>query len=248
MAPVYAVDSSFDLLTREEAQRLKQDAGVELYIQCLWTGTVRPVHRLQSLENARMEGLAVAGYASLTWSGVGEYHMKEAMAGVPLDLQQALNFVAVDVELPGITIAQIKQARVYLLNAGMQKVPVYTSYNAWTTLVGPRNSSELAQAGVLLWNAFWDGQPDVDFAGLPFGGWSEERVVGEQWSGGTNVEGQFVDRNTFARAWLFPAPTPPASDPCGLVAVRARFLEECARAAADGDYATLKRWATFFGA
>jgi hypothetical protein len=121
--------------------------------------------------------------------------------------------VAVDVELPGITITQVLSA-IARLHAMEKKVVVYTSYNAWVNYVTPGNSNAVAVGGVPLWNALWDSNPDFDFPTLRFGGWSDDQVFMEQWSGGTNVCGQFVDRNTIVHPQHIytpelEAPTPP---------------------------------------
>lgn len=64
----------------------------------------------------------------------------------------------------------------------------------------------------LLWNAAWDNSPDIDYSRHPFGGWTEQDLIGEQWSGGTHVGGQFVDRNSF-RIDVLSALSSPVSTP-----------------------------------
>jgi hypothetical protein len=53
-----------------------------------------------------------------------------------------------------------------------------------------------------LWNALWDLHPDFDYPTLRFGGWADKQVFMEQWSGGSDVCGQFVDRNTIVNPRL----------------------------------------------
>lgn len=205
--PVYAVDSSFDKLTPEEVQRLKA-AGVELFIQALWTGNRQPAVRVENLRVADDGGLAIAGYISLTSSFSGEWHMVQGRTGVPNDLWNGMRFVAPDVELPGIRVGEILAAAYWVASQHAGHIPIYTNYNSWTTKVILRNSHRLADAGFGLWNAYWDKAPDIDYPSLRFGGWEDDQVVGEQWSGGTYVGGQFVDRNTFKREFVFPKEEP----------------------------------------
>lgn len=203
---VYAVDSSYDALTYAEALRLKE-AGVVLYIQALTaypqSGLHQPASRVSSLRNARDAGLAIAGYAL-----VGDPHfsgresMDFARAGVPGDLWDALLFVAVDVEVPGYPVVEINYALLRTQELGKPMV-VYTNYNSWVNYYGdpPR------LPGSLLWNASWDDHPDFDYVRRPFGGWPSTEVIGEQWSGGAYVAGQYVDRDVF-RALIAPPSTP----------------------------------------
>lgn len=50
-----------------------------------------------------------------------------------------------------------------------------------------------ASEGRLLWNSYYDGDPDVE--GLPYGGWTKETVAIEQYQGTTDLCGQSVDLN-----------------------------------------------------
>ena len=195
------VDASFDPLTRTEAECL-QTAGTPLYVQCLRTDAVIPAARIPSLCNAINAGLPVAGYITLNKFHAGSFHIREGRAGVPDDIWKKLLFVAVDVELRGITIDQITDAVNEVEKLG-QRAIIYTNKNSWLNYVIPSNSITLAKRGILLWNALWDLHPDIDFPRLPFGGWSPDQVIGEQWSGGTMVCKQFVDRNTFVKELLF---------------------------------------------
>lgn len=194
---VHAVDSSFDLLTEEEAHRLKA-AGVELYIQALTalppTGLMQPENRVISLRNATYAGLKIAGYALLRPGPTPELDVDFARGGVPDDLWNALEFCAVDVEVGRITGHGVNLAclRMSQLLPG-KPVVIYTNYNTWVNLMGNPMLPERTK----LWNAYWDGKEDVDFATLPYGGWTNADVLLEQYSGGQYVEGQFADRNVW---------------------------------------------------
>lgn len=190
----HAVDASFDLLTIEEAQCLKGN-NTALFAQCLWTGAMRPANAIRSLRNARNMGLRIAGYISLNRHHSGVWHAAKGCADIAPDLWDAMEFVAVDIELDGVRIEEIVAAVNRVKELGQRPI-LYTNYNSWTTKVVPRNPQDIAQMDVLLWNAYWDMNPDIDFPRLRFGGWRPDQVMIEQWSGGTHVCGTFVDRNS----------------------------------------------------
>ncbi len=198
--PTRAVDASFDQLTLAEAQCLK-DKSWPVYWQCLWTGSEQPGPRVISLRTAQQTGLLLGGYISLTSAHTGAWHVASGRAGVPDDLWGAMDFVAIDIELRGITIPNILQA-IDAVEALGKKATLYTSYNAWVNYVIPGNSPAVSARGIPLCNALWDKNPDFDFPTLRFGGWTDDQVFMEQWSGGTYVCGQFVDRNTIVNPEL----------------------------------------------
>ena len=78
-----------------------------------------------------------------------------------------------------------------------QRAVIYTNYNSWQNYVTPSNTDALARLNVPLLNAFWDGDPDVDFSKYPFGGWRPDQVIGEQYTGGQYVQGQYADNAMF---------------------------------------------------
>ena len=207
MAWLFGIDSSFDELTADEAAALKA-AGVQVYFQCLWTGTQQPASRVVSLRNAQHAGLILGGYISITREGSGADHVERGSAGIPSDLWAQLVKVPVDVELPGIRPERVDEALEALAFLGKPK-DVYTSFNAWVNYVGnaPR------PAGVGLWNAYWDGATDFDYPSLRFGNWQDHEVWGEQFSGGTHVAGQYCDLNVFRSEAFAPAPPPPPTPP-----------------------------------
>lgn len=221
---IYAVDSSFDELTLDEAKKLKA-AGVQTYAQCLWTGREQPATRVISLRNAILAGIPkVIGYISVSNNGHdGAWHVDQGRAGVPDDIWNALVKVPIDVELTGLTMAtHVLPALRRIAELGKPR-DIYTNYNTWVSVLG----NPTRPAGVGLWNAIWDLNPDFDFPTLRFGGWQDGEVWGEQWSGGTNVQGQFADRNQFrAEAVGIAHPQPPVTDnpvPPVLVAPRPPF-------------------------
>jgi hypothetical protein len=199
-----AVDSSYDYLTAYETQCLK-DSGVSLFIQCLlalpYSGPEQPRACIPNLYAAQARQLDIGGYIAIGSQLPGAAYVDMARERMPNDLWDALKFVAIDVEVQGIAEREVVEAVSTVAQLG-QRAVIYTSHNIWTNYVTPSNSFLLSTLGVPLWNAFWDGDPDVDFSNLPFGGWMLKQVALEQWSGGTNVCGQFVDRNTIVHPEL----------------------------------------------
>ena len=192
MVWIPGVDSSFDELTLEEAQRLR-DAGVKVFAQCLWTGNQQPPPRIISLRNAQQVDMILIGNISVSPSRNGIEHVDAARAGIPDDLWEALAKTPIDVELPNLQyVNHVVAAWERSLQLGKPR-DTYTSFNAWVNLL----QNPIRPPGVGLWNALWDLHPDFDFPTLRYGGWQDNEVWGEQWSGGTLIEGQFADRNQF---------------------------------------------------
>ena len=217
MAWVYGIDSSYDELTLDEAHVLKA-AGVAVFAQALWTGAEQPPSRVISLRNAQTAGLVTIGYISVANNGRdGTQHVDQGRAGVPDDVWAKLVRVPFDVELPGIRFGLHILLALDRVAALGKPRDIYTSYHAWVDYM----NNTARPTGVGLWNAIWDLNPDFDFPTLRYGGWQDNEVWGEQWSGGTQVHGQFADRNQFRAdavgiviAPSTPAPTPsPASPP-----------------------------------
>lgn len=218
MTEIYGVDASFDELSLDEAQRLK-DVGVKVWMQCLWTAATAPTVRVNNLRNAINVGLIPVGYISINAYQPGNQHVDRALDGFPDDLWDTLQMVEIDVELEGIQAPDIRSAVNRVRELGQKQVAIYTSYNAWVNYVIPSNPTSFTDC--LLHNALWDKAPDIDFPSLPFGGWTLDQVVAEQWSGGGYVEGVFVDRNTFVKELLLPeGETMPSEDQRELAAAK----------------------------
>jgi hypothetical protein len=225
---IYGVDSSFDELTLAEARRLKAN-GIEVYAQCLWTGLEQPGPRVTSLRHAKEAGISkLIGYISVSNNGQdGAWHINQGRSGVPDDIWNALVKVPVDVELPGLTMQEhVVPALDRAVWLGKPR-DIYANWNTWVNVLGnPRRPN-----GTGLWNAFWDDALDFDFPSLRFGGWQDDEVWGEQWSGGTNVHGQFADRNQFRSSALGISHQPPATSTPTPPAVTLQTLRQAQLAA-----------------
>ncbi len=204
----WGIDCSYDGLTLAEGKRLRE-AGVEVFGQCLWTGAEQPAVAVNNIKVAHASDLIPFGYISCSPRGPkwdGEAHVKAGYDGLTDDVKALLRHCALDIELEGLTFDQhVVPGMTGLINRGFAPL-MYTSFNAWVNYLGnPR-----AGAGWYLWNAFWDGDPDYDFMRFPYGH-DAFILIGEQYTGGQNVEGQFADRNRFEGDFF--APPPPVPPP-----------------------------------
>lgn len=216
------VDGSYTRLTPQAAEDLRA-AGELVWWQCLWTGAEQPANRIENLRIAVTAGLIPMGYISLAAGVGGRWHLEHGRAGVPDDLWQALVLVVVDVELPAIAGMAVRDAVEALATPeyGAKRRAIYTSYHAWVDLMG--NPTTFTDC--LLVNALWDQDPDIDFAGLPYGGWTLEQLVGEQFNGGTEIAGVYVDLDMFNRNLLEVAmPESSKADRVGLLGRWAALL------------------------
>jgi len=193
------VDGSYTRLTPQAAEDLRA-AGELVWWQCLWTGAEQPPNRIKNLQIAVAAGLIPMAYISLAAGAGGRWHLEHGRAGVPDDLWQALVLVVVDVELPAIAGMAVRDAVEALATPeyGEKRRAIYTSYHAWVDLM--HNPTTFTDC--LLINALWDEDPDIDFAGLPYGGWTLDQLVGEQFNGGTEIAGVYVDLDMFNRSLL----------------------------------------------
>lgn len=188
---IKGVDASFDTLTPKKAKALRED-GFEVYWQCLWTGGQRPGPAIENLQVARANGFTICGYISVAPHHTGSWHVLRGREGIPQDLWDDLVLVVVDVELEGIPNEMIREAVEALaipVPSFNKRRAIYTAYFAWVGQQGdPQDFTDC-----LLCNALWDGNEDFDFPSLPYGGWTPEQVVCEQYTGGGDVWGLNAD-------------------------------------------------------
>ena len=203
---VLGVDLSFSRAD-EAWWRDRYDAGARVGAQALWTGLQTPAPACDNLRDMKAAGVLPVGYLSLSDAYWGAQNVDFAYNACP-DMWPRLLFVAIDIEMPLTNPqAQIEEAIARVRELGQAPV-IYTSWNAWRSYVGV-----WVPPGIPLWNALWDGEPDVDYLGLPFG---FTVLVGEQYTGGHDWDGVNVDRDVFDKRLTYlpplpasiPAPTP----------------------------------------
>lgn len=196
MTVIKGVDASFDELTDKKARDLRA-AGYEVYAQCLWTGSQRPLVALGNLLVAIEHGFIPVGYISLSAGHPGPWHVEQGRTTVDTDTWDKLALVSIDVELQGIANTDIRRAVDRVVEMGKRRC-IYTSYHCWTDFQGdPQTFTDC-----LLWNALWDLDEDFDFPSLPYGGWTMEHVVGEQYTGGHDVHGLNADEDVWIKELL----------------------------------------------
>lgn len=191
-------------LTVQECTDLKA-SGIELLIVDLFDGAEQNSYANATLINANLAGLHTAGYTALTPSQSGSYAVSMALATLIPSVADLLTFLSIDVELDGLTTDQINGALIETV--GRKHRPcIYTAYWYWTSRLGNPNFYR----AVPLWNAVYDNDPDVDFSKLPYGGWTEDKLVGEQYQGTTTVPGSSpaydVDYSFFKDEWVLSGP------------------------------------------
>jgi hypothetical protein len=197
MTDVMWFDSSFDELTEQELDCLATH-NYRVYEGCGWTGNQAPGVRVINLRRADGRGYLLTLYCSLPDNAtVGAYHMEQGLAGIPTDLLAKLKLVLVDIERPGIRASAIREAIEYLKTRGFRPA-IYTSKNAWDNyVIFDEVNTSTSFTDVPLQNAFWDNNPDRDFARFPFGGWAIDQVWSEQYTGDTPDCGQELDHSVW---------------------------------------------------
>ena len=174
-----------------------KNAGIELIIPGAWHGDAHGInpHCKDDLRLAREAGLHTATYTVLDspqgTTAAGAVQKARQVCGEEWD---HLSFVAVDVEVSGITIPEIAKAIIEVERTG-QRAIIYSARWFWhDRFDNPDNFKD-----VPLWSADYDGDPTLDFP-RPYGGWTE--LVGKQYSGTTTFAGVEMDRNSFLREFV----------------------------------------------
>ena len=210
------LDLSFACPPLDWWQRRRSD-GFEVVFQCLWTGGFAGNDGIKAaaetnLRNARMTGFrTVGGYVNAsppTWWPL-DVQMREIRANAGGEWT-ILKRVAVDLEIPGLTLARAEELADALRREGKNVEIVDIGYTArWFWVGHMGNSLDPRWLRFKLWNANYDWNPDVDFGAAPYGPWKMTDLVGEQYQGTTQLDGYAVDLNTFIDSAFAPSvPTP----------------------------------------
>lgn len=183
-------------LTAEEAAAMKA-AGIATAIVASGPGGYGLMARQQA-ETAAAAGLRLEAYTYLEFESDPEWWVREALARLD-GLSVARWWLDVeDTEhgrswTPERRIAYVQRA-LDAFAATDVFAHMYSGGWYWRPYMG--DTDVFARQSRKLWNAWYDGDPDVD--GLPYGGWTAADVAIEQFEGTSIVCGQSVDKN-----WMY---------------------------------------------
>ena len=155
-----------------------------------------------NLERAKRQGFTLATYA-VVYAGVPSAQTIATAKQMCGSFWSELAFVGVDCETPDITEAQIHGMVTAIEAEGLRPV-IYTARWWWRDHFGDSQAFK----HLPLWNAYYDSDPDIDFPSTAYGGWTLEKVIGEQYAGSVNLAGVTVDRNSFLKEFVMPQTAP----------------------------------------
>jgi GH25 family lysozyme M1 (1,4-beta-N-acetylmuramidase) len=160
-----------------------------------WHGLNGNPYAEGNLERADAAGFSIATYVALN-AGDGRRAVTEGQNHCGR-MWDKVGWVGVDCEIDGITSRIITDAVNTVLSYGKRPV-IYTARWWWKGHFG--NSQDFKH--LPLWNAFYDQDPDIDFATASYGGWTLDKVMGEQYTGSTELAGITVDKNSFRKDFI----------------------------------------------
>lgn len=188
-------------ITREEAECFKAE-GVDTVILASGPGGYSQNFKIQA-DDVVAAGLNLEVYAFLEWGSDPEWWIRQALVRTG-DYFPLIKRFWVDVEdnhnpAPATLSERINYVQKALNTADAitnQHTGIYTGGWYWKRSNQMANTDVFAKQGRLLWNSFYDNDPDID--GLPYGGWTEDTVAIEQFTGTVDFCGQSVDTN-----WIY---------------------------------------------
>lgn len=198
------IDLSFALIPSPAwAKRRIHQEGVNVLVQCLWTGGYQAFPALvhvasRNLRLWRESGGITAGYINTSPWYTADVAIAEGRRAAGNEWPY-LSTVFNDVELEGVTEERVKRVSEWLRAAG-KGGHIYTARWFWAGKLGNPKWEWTRDYG--LWNAYYDLDPDVDFPARPYGLWSEGTLAGEQYQGTVKLDGIDVDRDVFNPEYL----------------------------------------------
>lgn len=183
--------------------RLLSPNDMLLNIPGAWHGATAYDAARQSIRNGREAGFTHSASYTVLNMRPGRESVERAQAAIG-DEWDNLSFLAIDVELE-TTPDIVAEAFDTAINMGARPV-MYTAKWAWDQFMASTNAFGQWE----LWNAFYDNDPDLDFANHPFGSWPVTKLAGEQYTNTTEVDGIGFDFNQFDDAWVNGKPLSPA--------------------------------------
>jgi len=186
---------------------LKGQHSVELLWPGAWHGASGYDAIQPTLKLARELDMLTGTYVAHTQRHAGANDVVEAYKRIGEVEWSKLQFVALDMEY-GDPTTDPTVANMEDLLAGKDKVlslgqrPVLYTANWWWK--GHFENPDIP-LGLGLINAFYDNDPDFDFASFPYGG-PDVTLVGEQFTNTTDVDGVGFDFSSLTREWVMDGP------------------------------------------
>lgn len=211
-------------------------AAPALMIQDLWTGDAQPAPRVTNLRTATQHGKTIAAFAAISSGRDAAYHAGMARAGVPYDLYEALAFVAVDLELSGVPLADAIAFGDLLAPRPDAPRVLYTRHDFYVATYGD------APLPPDWW--LWDAR--YALGGVippyrPYAGVGADRLLGVQTEGTHDLAGCAVDSDVFDLSRL------QGGDSMEPIAQTVAARCDLAGAALKGDMADLVAKLIYFG-
>ncbi len=189
--------SKYQGLIDQPTWRRLKETGQDVAVVGSWHGIDANSYAEANLLRAKSVGFTVATYMALNGSrnGGDAIRLGKAACGSAWD---DVAFVGIDCEIDGILRITIFEAITECERLG-KAYCIYTANWWWTRPTGMNNFAGFSD--VPLWSAFYDGDPDIDFPTAPYGGWTLDDVVMEQFTGSSQLLDVTVDRNTIREDW-----------------------------------------------
>ena len=170
--------------------------GCGLAIVGSWHGTHGNPRCQDSLASAKAVGLELGTYAVL--NGVLGDESIEHAKSVCGSQWDDVRFIALDIEVTGVTFETISSASATLAHYGKQ-VCLYTGSWWWVGHMG--NPTWGADLDIKLWTADYSRPPSLDLP-KPYGGWYASDVIGHQFQGTNTRLGLNCDLSVFDMDWV----------------------------------------------
>lgn len=182
-------------LTDAEAQEMRE-LGVHTVIVGCGPGAYGQWSQQQAAAAVR-NGLRLEAYAFVEWGSNPEWWMERARASLGASAGEVLRFWPDFEDVSNPRPEPLAAAYEYMDRAFAAADRLFPGievgyYGAHWYHVGHLGNPDRWRERQL-WNAYYDGQIDVD--ALPYGGWTRESVAIEQYQGTTVIAGQSVDLN-----------------------------------------------------
>lgn len=197
--PVVAADVSVysGQISAAQWRHAHHDHGVDVAVVGLWHGHKVNTHAAQQATASDEVGLGLAAYIAITGRQSPTEQVTIGLRQLTDHDTDRLAFVALDVELAGVTAEQVQAGLDAIRRLG-QRPCIYTYPYFWRS----KMADTAAFADVPLWHAryYGDGHRTLEVS-PPYGGW--RHAVGHQFTDkGARLLGFDADLSIFDAAWL----------------------------------------------